>query len=238
MNTYFSRNEKILMTRVMILSGLLMETIKEYEKGTPDGKFMRGLRTANTWLEKALDRRFEFLDKDAVKDFIRHVEHMDLLFVPNDKAKKERKELQEMQDSLYMSAETFSRLYSSIIPFTCCNCRMKDFRKCMIREEFMRIGVLPIDTKAKDSCQYDYKAAGIDLLEWARQNLESGISIDEWAKLLPQSSRAKWKETKEKPSRREAGTAGDVQNGHQSLSHPKFIIRKGKLQCKRAKRGN
>ena len=235
MNTYFSRNEKILMTRVMLLSGLLMATIKEYEKGTPDGKFMRGLRTANTWLEKALDRRFEFLDKDAVKDFMRHVAHMELLFVPNDKAKKERKVLKEMQDSLYMSAETFSRLYSSIIPFTCCNCRMKDFRKCMIREEFMRIGVLPIDTKAKDACQYDYKAAGIDLLEWARQNLENGISIDEWAKLLPGDSREKWEEAKEKPPRREAGTA-DSPKRTRSLAHPKFSIRKGKLQYRRQKR--
>lgn len=209
MNTYFSRTEKILMTRVMILSGLLAETIKEYEKGgNLDGKFMRGLRTSSTWLEKALDRRFEFLDQDAVKDFMRHVEHMDILFVPNDKAKKERKELKEMQDSLYMSAETFSRLYSAIIPSTCCNCRRGNcFRQCMLREEFMRLGILPVDAQAKTACQYDYKAAGIDLLEWARQNLESGISIDEWAAMLPESGMRNWEKAKQKPPRREAGTA-------------------------------
>ena len=118
MNTYFSKNEKILMTRLMLLSGLIGETIKEYEKGSaPDKKFMRGLRTANTWLSNAMDRRFEFLDTDAVKDFIRHIDHMDLLFVPNDKAKEARKQIKEMQDSLYLSAETFSRLYSAIIPY-------------------------------------------------------------------------------------------------------------------------
>lgn len=209
MNTYFSKNEKILMTRLMLLSGLIGETIKEYEKGsTPDKKFMRGLRTANTWLSNAMDRRFEFLDTDAVKDFIRHIDHMDLLFVPNDKAKEARKQIKEMQDSLYLSAETFSRLYSAIIPYTCCNCpRRKDFRQCMLREIFMEVGVHPIDHQANDTCQFDYLAAGIDLMEWARQNLQNGIDLDDWAKQLPKKSREALGETKEKtpqgrPSRR------------------------------------
>ena len=204
MNTYFSRTEKILMTRLMITSGLMAENLKEYEKGSTDKAFMKSLRMAHTWLGKALDRRFEFLEKDAYTDFIRHINHMDILFVPNDKAKKEREKIAAMQDSVYLSADTFEALYSAIIPYTCADCpRKKDFKQCMLRETFMQAGILPVDSYAKEACQYDYLAAGIDLMEWARQNLQKGIEIDDWAKQLPEKSRAKWNEAKEKGSRQE-----------------------------------
>lgn len=214
MNTYFSRTEKILMTRMMLLAGLLRETIREYEKSkAADTAFMRGLRTANTWLGKSIERRYDLLDNDAAKDFVRHVKHMDILFVPNDKAKEERKQLQEMQDSLYMSADTFSKLYAAVIPYTCCRCpRKKDFRQCKLREIFMETGVFPIDSKATNACQYDYLAAGIDLMEWARQNLQDGIQIDDWAKQLPDAGREKWEEAKKETAsgKEEAGSRKKV----------------------------
>lgn len=199
MNTYLSRTEKILMTRLMIMSGLMMETLKEYEKGSPDKAFMKSLRTANTWMGKAMDRRFEFLEKDAYKDFLRHINHMDILFVPNDKAKKERQTLKEMQDSVYISGDDFEKLYSAIIPYTCCDCpRKKDFNKCQLRALFMKLGILPVDSSAKDSCQYDYLAAGINLMEWAQKNLKEGIEIEEWAKQLPTKARTALNEANEK----------------------------------------
>lgn len=179
------------MTRSMLLCGLLEDTIKEYEKASSlDSMFMRGLRTAHTWLAKALDRRFEFLDKDAVRDFMRHVKHMDTIFVPNDKAKAEYDKLKEMSDSIYLSADTFAELYSAIIPYACAVCpRKKDFRQCRLRETFMQVGIHPIDSQATDACQYDYTAAGIDLVAWAQENLKKGIELDDWAKQLTDKAR-------------------------------------------------
>ena len=191
MNTYFSRQEKILMTRIMVLSGLMMETIKEYEKGKPDKAFMRDLRTANTWMGKAMDRRFEFLEKDEYLNFIRHIDHMDILFVPNDKAKKERENLARIQDSVYISADDFEQLFSAILPYACGDCpRGEDFHKCKLRELFMKLGILPVDTEARDACQYDYLAAGIDLMEWAATNLRNGVELDDWAKQLAGKAKA------------------------------------------------
>lgn len=186
MNTYLSRTEKVLMTRTMLLSGLLEKSIEEYQKSRhTDTLFMRGLRTANTWLKKALDRRFEFLDRDAMKDFIRHVHHMDTIFIPNDKAKAEYDKLKEMQDSIHLSADTFAELYSAIIPYACAKCKRKqDFRKCKLREIFMRTGILPVDSTATTACQYDYQAAGVDLSEWARKSEEQGMELDELMKEL------------------------------------------------------
>ena len=84
----------------------------------------------------------------------------------------------------------FEKLYSAIIPYTCCDCpRKNDFHKCQLRAQFMKLGILPVDSSAKDACQYDYLAAGINLMEWARKNLKEGIALEDWAMQLTEKAR-------------------------------------------------
>lgn len=180
MNRYFSRAEKANMTRLMLLVDLMDAVIKDYEEktGNVDKEFMRYLRSCKTWGYKAIKRRYDFLDTDAAKDFTRHISHMDIIFVPNDKAQKYYKVVKDMSDSICMTAEDFEKLYSGFVPKTCGNCHKKAWKKCLIRETFRKFGVETVNNNAKN-CPYSYLEAGINLEAWAKAWAEeNGVKFD------------------------------------------------------------
>lgn len=170
MNRYLSRQEKASMTRMMLLVNLMDSVINEYTEKckNADPEFMRDLRSCRTWGYKAIKKRYDFLDKDAAKDFTRHVGHMDIVFVPNDKAQKQHDIIKKMSDSVCMTMEDFDKLYSGFIPRTCGKCHKKSWKRCLIREVFRKYGVEAVDNNAKN-CPYSYLEAGQDLEEWAKQ---------------------------------------------------------------------
>ncbi|WP_029542884.1 DUF5651 domain-containing protein [Selenomonas sp. AB3002] len=169
MNNYLSKPEKVSMTRIMLLVDLLDQVIADYQKAKGvDAEFMKDLRTCRTWGKKAIKRRYDFLDLDAAKDFTRHIHHMDIIFVPNDKAQHYYKIVQDMAGAICMNADDFAKLYSGFIPKTCGKCHKKAWKKCLIREIFRKYGVETVNNNAKN-CPYSYLEAGIDLEEWAKE---------------------------------------------------------------------
>ena len=170
MNNYLSKQEKVSLTRIMLLVDLMDVVVKTYEDNVKnvDKEFMRDLKTCRTWGMKAVKRRYHFLDMDAAKDFTRHIHHMDIIFVPNDKAQKYHKMVQEMANSICLTADDFEKLYSGFIPKTCAKCHKKAWKKCLIREVFRKYGVETVNNNAVN-CPYSYLEAGINLEEWARQ---------------------------------------------------------------------
>lgn len=180
MNRYLSKHEKINMTRIMLLVNLLDDAIKEYEEkmGDLDKEFIRYLKTSRTWGMKAIKRRYDLLDMDAASDFTRHINHMDIVFVPNDKAAQYYKRVKEMQSSLPLTIEDFEKLYSGFIPKTCGKCHKKSWKQCLIREIFRKYGITPVNLNAKN-CPYSYLEAGINLEEWAKEwAKENGMKFD------------------------------------------------------------
>ena len=170
MNRYLSKQEKVSLTRIMLLVDLMDVVIKTYEDNVKnvDAEFMKDLKTCRTWGKKAIKRRYDFLDVDAAKDFTRHINHMDIIFVPNDNAQKYHKMVQEMANSICLTADDFEKLYSGFIPKTCAKCHKKAWKKCLIREVFRKYGVETVNNNAKN-CPYSYLEAGIDLEDWAKQ---------------------------------------------------------------------
>lgn len=170
MNRYLSKPEKVSLTRIMLLVDLMDVVIKTYEDNVKnvDAEFMKDLKTCRTWGKKAIKRRYDFLDVDAAKDFTRHINHMDIIFVPNDKAQQYHKMVQEMANSICLTADDFEKLYAGFIPKTCGKCHKKAWKKCLIREVFRKYGVETVNNNAKN-CPYSYLEAGIDLEDWAKQ---------------------------------------------------------------------
>ena len=170
MNRYLSKPEKVSLTRIMLLVDLMDVVIKTYEDNMKnvDAEFMKDLKTCRTWGKKAIKRRYDFLDVEAAKDFTRHINHMDIIFVPNDKAQQYHKMVQEMANSICLTADDFEKLYSGFIPKTCAKCHKKAWKKCLIREVFRKYGVETVNNNAKN-CPYSYLEAGIDLEDWAKQ---------------------------------------------------------------------
>ncbi len=180
MNRYLSRAEKANMTRMMLAVNTLECAIKDYEEKMQnvDPEFMKDLRSCKTWGYKAIKRRYDFLDRDAASDFTRHLTHMDIIFVPNDKAQQYHKIVKNMSGSLVLSMEDFEKLYSGFIPKTCGKCHKKAWKECLIREIFRKHGVEPVNVNAKN-CPYSYLEAGIDLEAWAKAWAEeNGLKFD------------------------------------------------------------
>ena len=180
MNKYFSRAEKANMTRMKLLIQILDGVIKDYEEKMQnvDPEFMKDLRSCKTWGYKAIKRRYDFLDMDAAKDFTRHLTHMDIVFVPNDKAQKYHQVVKDMSGSLVLPMEDFEKLYSGFIPKTCGKCHKKAWKECLIREVFRKYGVEPVNVNAKN-CPYSYLEAGINLEAWAKAWAEEhGLKFD------------------------------------------------------------
>ena len=179
MNSYMSRQEKVNMTRLMLLVNLLDAVIAGYDKAHgADKEFVKDLKTCRTWGKKAIKRRYHFLDNDAAKDFTRHVNHMDIIFVPNDQAQKYHRMVLEMQGSICLPVDDFEKLYSGFIPRTCGKCHKKAWKECLIREIFRKYEVEVVNTNAKN-CPYSYLEAGIDIEEWAKKWADAhGMKFD------------------------------------------------------------
>ena len=180
MNRYFSRAEKANMTRMMLLIQILDRVIQDYEEKMKDvdADFMKDLRSCRTWGYKAIKRRYDFLDADAAKDFTRHLTHMDIVFVPNDKAQQYHKIVKDMSGSLVLPIEDFEKLYSGFIPKTCGKCHKKAWKECLIREIFRKHGVEPVNVNAKNG-SYSHSKAGIYLKAWAKAWAEeNGLKFD------------------------------------------------------------
>jgi hypothetical protein len=170
MNTYLSRSEKELFTRLDVLLGEAGEIIKKYEKSTnTDKDFMKFMRSGYTWLNKALVLRLDMLEPDARADLKKNASHMQIILTPNDKAKKEFDRIKEMNDTLHISMDDFEDWYSGVIPFTCGKCTEKNFQECVTRKFLMKFGIFPVNTHAKGTCQYNYLDAGIDLEKIAKE---------------------------------------------------------------------
>ena len=158
MNAYLSRQEKPNFVRLSVILGLAAEIANDYAKANnPDKEFMKSLRTCLTWGRKALERRKEFLDKDAALDFARQCSRLEpIIFVPSDKAKKEYEDIQKMQGMIAMSHADLEDWFSMVIPFTCEKCDGKCMNECNLRIILAKYGIFPMQPEAKGFCQYSY----------------------------------------------------------------------------------
>ena len=192
MNTYLSRKEKELFTRLDALLAVAEDVIELYEKvPSTDKTFMKCLRMGNTWLNKAMAARFGALDNDSREDLKRNVSHMQVMILPNDKVRQEIRELAKLQSVLHMPYDEFEDWYSAVIQLSCGVCRSKghDFRGCPIRKILMKYGIHPVNTRAtEDICQYSYPDAGIRMQDLTQKAEKDGLSPKELAGLIMEKS--------------------------------------------------
>ena len=192
MNRYLSRKEKELFTRLDALLAVEADVIKLYSDiPSTDKEFLRCLRMGYTWLNKALEARFGALDTDSKKDLQKNAAHMQVLVVPNDKAKAEFKELEKMQSVLQIPLAEFEDWYGSVIQLSCGICKTKgcDFRNCRIRKLLMKYGIHPVNTTAgPDICQYSYPDAGIMIYDLTERAKKEGLTPDEIAGILTEKA--------------------------------------------------
>lgn len=175
MNRYFSHDEKVKLTRIMLLGGLLKETIKEYAGlQNTDKEFLKNLRTANTWLKKGLKRRYDLADIDAARDFSRNAANLQMICEPTDVARRKIAAMKEEQGTIVMTLDDFYIWYSSVIPDTCGKCQKKKYRQCPQRQFLMKFNCEPVNPKAEGCCQYSYPAAGIPYvpIKWEKETEE------------------------------------------------------------------
>ena len=182
MNSYLSRHEKSNFVRLSACLGLANEIVGEYEKSkNPDRDFMRYLKTGMTWLLKAVNRRKEFLDQDAALDFAKQCSRLEpIIFVPNDKARKEFEDIRKIQNMIVMSREDFEDWYGMVIPYTCEKCDGKKCKDtCKLRIMLAKYGAYPVNPEAVDTCQYSY--ADSDVSEIKQPLQQDDISPEDKA---------------------------------------------------------
>lgn len=157
MNPYLSRAEKETFVRLTSLAGLQEQIIDTYSEGNnADKDFLKNLRISKTYLNKALNHRVSFLDESAKIDLNKQVSRLELLFVPNDKAKKELETVKELQSYLHMPLSDFEDWYCEVIEHTCKICSREDYKQCAMRSIMAKYGVFPANPEAKCCCQYSY----------------------------------------------------------------------------------
>ena len=192
MNTYLSRKEKELFTRLDALLAVAEDVIELYEKvPSTDKNFMKCIRMGHTWLNKALAARFGALDPDSKRDLQKNAAHMQVLLVPNDRVKEKFRELEKLQSVLHMPYDDFEDWYGSVIQLSCgiCSSKGHDFRNCRIRKILMKYGIHPVNTKAtEDICQYSYPDAGIRMKDLTQKAEKDGLSPKELAGLIMEKS--------------------------------------------------
>ncbi|RGS72025.1 DUF5651 domain-containing protein [Mitsuokella sp. AF21-1AC] len=163
MNPYLNHAEKVNMTRLMVYSYELEETIAEYQKAkNVDKDFLKWLRSASTYLNKAMERRYNLMEYDQAMEFSRNARTLRPMIVPSDRERAELKRLKNLQDTLVISMDDFETWYKCVIPQTCGKCQKKKYKECAQRKFLMRYSCDPVNPGAVGCCQYSYPAAGIE----------------------------------------------------------------------------
>lgn len=155
---YLSRSEKSNFVPLVALLGIAGEYINTLgDIKSTDKDYLKYLRSAKTFLDKAIDLRIRGLDPDAAINLQKCVARQDpVCFIASAEAKKEAKELAEMQNYIHMSLNEFQDWYGEVIEFTCQKCAKTNHKECPIYNILLRHNIVPVNPMAIGSCPYDY----------------------------------------------------------------------------------
>lgn len=167
MKSYLSAEEKRNMIQVNLLHGLVdqwIETRGKYPTNDADEKeILRNLRTARTLLRKSWRKVFDNLDKSQQKAVVRSMRHLDFQIIPNDKAHKVKKRMEDFESTMVVKSSDWLDWLEMVLPLSCAVCdHDEQYKKCRIRNLLQKYNTPVVNVNAKDSCEYSYKEAGYD----------------------------------------------------------------------------
>ena len=159
MNQYLGKKEKHGFIQFVSLLGSIEEKIEELSTvPSTDKQYLKHLRTAKTWLRKAVELRVSALDDDAKNDLWRHVNRVEpIVFIPSAQAKHELKTLQEAESVVHIPIDDFQDLYCEMIEKTCKVCVEEGYKECSIYRVCIANNIFPPSPEAApDRCPYTY----------------------------------------------------------------------------------
>ncbi len=159
MNRYLGKKEKSGFVQFVRLLSSVEEKIDELATvPSTDKQYLKHLRTAKTWLRKAVDLRVSALDDDAKDDLWRQVNRIEpIVFIPSAQAKHELKTLQEAESVVHIPVDDFQDLYCEMIEKTCKVCVEEEYKECAIYRVCIANNIFPPSPEAApDRCPYTY----------------------------------------------------------------------------------
>ncbi|MDD4601479.1 hypothetical protein SDC9_04163 [bioreactor metagenome] len=157
MNSWLSRQEKVKLVRTLVLNSQLLFDIQDYENAkSTDKKFLADLRRGKAFLQRAIDKRLDYLDKTAALNLMESMSKIEVMFLPKVEAKKAYQDLAKLQSVLPMYISDFEDWYEFVIENTCKVCKRSDYENCPARRVLEKYDVCPNDPGAVARCQYGY----------------------------------------------------------------------------------
>lgn len=155
---YLSKTEKTSLVPMIALLGLTEEYINKLgEIQSTDKQYLKYLRSAKTFLDKAIELRLQNLEPDAQKNLRKCVLRQEpVCFMASNEAKREAEILEKMQSFIHMSRDDFQDWYGEVIEFTCQDCHKTNHKECPVYQILLNNNIVPVNPMAIDSCPYDY----------------------------------------------------------------------------------
>lgn len=166
MNQYLNRAKMVTFIHLCAAHVDLEHTVDEATKRPPkdqkDKDYRRYLKTAMTWLHKAVTLRNDALDQSARENIVSRLKHYDIRLLPTDKMQMELKKIQSDPCICHMETEDLFDLLENTIPQTCGICRKTgdSFRKCPLKRVLDKYGVSVFDASATIYCPYSMQEPG------------------------------------------------------------------------------
>lgn len=163
MTPYLSRAEMQIFIHLCATAVELQKAInstgKKKSLDAKDKAYLKNMRTAHTYIKKAVDIRHDALDKDNQCEIGTRLKHIDYQLLPNDTAQREIKRLNKLTSMVHMDDDDFKDWYCDTIPETCGKCRKQNYKMCRMRAILMKFGIWPVNPDAVGKCQYSYLGA-------------------------------------------------------------------------------
>lgn len=159
MNRYLGKHERPMFVQFVKLLEQTENMIAEMASvPSSDKQYLKFLRTARSWLSKAVALRIDVLDDDAKEDLWRQVKRIEpVVFIASAQAKQELKTLRESEDVLHIPADDFQDLYCEMIEKTCKVCVESEYKECAIYRVCIANNIYPPTPQApSDRCPYTY----------------------------------------------------------------------------------
>jgi len=158
MKRYLNRLEKQQALSIASFEAYLDDRIEEYVEAGKSKELLRNLRTAKTFLHKALENIMAPLDKREVVKLLAEIRKMQVVVMYKQEALRKYNEMLKADSVTPVETEDFLDIVEQAVNI-CVSCTKKgeEAQSCRLAALFIKYDIEPLDKDAEEGkCPYQY----------------------------------------------------------------------------------
>lgn len=160
MARYFTRSDRENIIKICTIEGTLKSMIEEMAEHNRPGSWLKGLRTAHTWISKINQSMADESSDEELKKLWKYFQKFEIRMMPQHEAKA----IMDQEDLVTVQREGINDMAEGILSSQCDGCTKTDHLSCKYRKALMSCNIPAWDFETPAAqCQYKFNSE-----EWSK----------------------------------------------------------------------